>query len=232
MDGDLVKTIGKLVERVESLLTRQKVSAPTQRILIALAGVPGSGKTTISDVLIKELKRNGISNVAVLPMDGFHYTRTTLSSFPGPDEAFRRRGAPFTFNAAALVDLVALLKNTPVTTHDEPEIIIKAPGFDHARKDPIPDAIEISSRAKVVIIEGNYVLLDQEPWSRISTLVDDKWFVDVPVDIARERLASRHLRAGIETTIGAAIKRADENDIPNGEYIRSHLIEPNVRIIN
>jgi pantothenate kinase len=54
----------------------------------------------------------------------------------------------------------------------------------------------------------------------------------VPVDIARERLASRHLRAGIETTIDTAIKRADENDIPNGEYIRSHLIEPNVRIIN
>lgn len=54
----------------------------------------------------------------------------------------------------------------------------------------------------------------------------------MPVDIARERLASRHLRAGIETTIDTAIKRVDENDIPNGEYIRSHLIEPNVRIIN
>ncbi|KAG5757509.1 hypothetical protein H9Q72_014350 [Fusarium xylarioides] len=174
MDGDLVKTTGKLVERVESLLTRQTLSAPTQRILIALAGVPGSGKTTISDALIKELTKHGISDVAVLPMDGFHYTRTTLSSFRDPDEAFRRRGAPFTFDAAALLDLVALLKKTPVTTHSEPQIIIKAPGFDHARKDPITDAIEISSRAQVVIIEGNYVLLDQDPWSRISSMVDDK----------------------------------------------------------
>ncbi|KAJ4116999.1 hypothetical protein NW765_010412 [Fusarium oxysporum] len=232
MDGDLVKTTNKLNDRVERLLTRQKLSGPTRRILIALAGVPGSGKTTISDALIRELKKNGILDVAVLPMDGFHYTRTTLSSFHDPDQAFRRRGAPFTFNAAALLDLVVLLKKTPVTTDDEPQTIIKAPGFDHARKDPIPDAIEISSRAKVVIIEGNYVLLDQEPWSRISTLVDDKWFVDVPVDVARERLASRHLRAGIETTIDTAIKRVDENDIPNGEYIRSHLIEPNVRIMN
>lgn len=68
MDGDLVKTTGELVQRVERLLARQKLSAPTQRILIALAGVPGSGKTTISNALIKELKRNGISDVAVLPM--------------------------------------------------------------------------------------------------------------------------------------------------------------------
>lgn len=68
MDGDLVKATGNLVERVERLLAQQKLSAPTQRILIALAGVPGSGKTTISDALIKELKRNGISDIAVLPM--------------------------------------------------------------------------------------------------------------------------------------------------------------------
>ncbi|KAH7207824.1 P-loop containing nucleoside triphosphate hydrolase protein [Fusarium redolens] len=174
MDDELVKTTIKLTERVERLLTRQKLSAPTQRILIALAGVPGSGKTTISDALIKKLKKNSIPDVAVLPMDGFHYTRTTLSSFEDPDHAFRRRGAPFTFDAAALLDFVVLLKKTPVTADDEPQIIIKAPGFDHARKDPIPDAIEISSHAKVVIIEGNYLLLDQEPWSRISTLVDDK----------------------------------------------------------
>jgi adenylylsulfate kinase-like enzyme len=68
MDDELVKTTIKLTERVERLLTRQKLSAPTQRILIALAGVPGSGKTTISDALIKKLKKNGIPDVAVLPM--------------------------------------------------------------------------------------------------------------------------------------------------------------------
>lgn len=72
------------------------------------------------------------------------------------------------------MELVLLLRATPVTV-DEPEIIITAPIFDHAVKDPVADAIAISSRTKVVIIEGNYTLLDCEPWSKISQLVDDKY---------------------------------------------------------
>jgi adenylylsulfate kinase-like enzyme len=68
MDSDLARTTRKLGERVERLLNQQKLSGPTQRVLIALAGVPGSGKTTISDGLIKELKKKGISHVSVLPM--------------------------------------------------------------------------------------------------------------------------------------------------------------------
>jgi adenylylsulfate kinase-like enzyme len=68
MDSDLAKTTRKLGERVERLLNQQKLLGPTQRVLIALAGVPGSGKTTISDALIKELKKKGISHVSVLPM--------------------------------------------------------------------------------------------------------------------------------------------------------------------
>ncbi|KAF5596661.1 panthothenate kinase uridine kinase-related [Fusarium subglutinans] len=229
MDGDLVKTIGKLIERVERLLTRQKLSAPTQRILIALAGVPGSGKTTLSDALIKELEKNGISDVAVLPMVSDQH----ILKSPTPSNTFVTDIQLLGWvSSYSHLSLFLPRPERSISKTREPLIIIKAPGFDHAKKDPIPNAIKISSRAQVVIIEGNYVLLHQDPWSRISTLVDDKWFVDVPVDIARERLASRHLRAGIETTTEAAIKRADENDIPNGEYIRSHLLEPNARIIN
>ncbi|KAM5346112.1 hypothetical protein ACJ41O_009117 [Fusarium nematophilum] len=232
MGDNLAKTVTKLRERIERLLLQQKLSDPTQRILIAMAGVPGSGKTTISNALIQELNKYGIQDIAVLPMDGFHYSRAALSSFSDPAQAFRRRGAPFTFDAASLLELVLLLKKTPVTACDEPEIITKAPSFDHALKDPVADAVAISSQAKVVIIEGNYTLLDEEPWSSIAGLVDDKWFVDIPTDVARERLAARHLKAGIETSIDAALSRAEENDIPNGEYIRSRLIEPSVRIVN
>lgn len=59
-----------------------------------------------------------------------------------------------------------------------------------------------------------------------------RWFVDVPADVARERLAARHVQAGIEKTLELALLRADENDVPNGAHIRSNLIEPTIQILN
>lgn len=59
-----------------------------------------------------------------------------------------------------------------------------------------------------------------------------RWFVDAPVDVVRDRLAQRHLGAGIETSKAAAVARAEENDIPNGELIRSLLVKPDVIIEN
>ncbi|KAF2126457.1 P-loop containing nucleoside triphosphate hydrolase protein [Dothidotthia symphoricarpi CBS 119687] len=223
-----LEAILDLVRRIEKLLA----SASRQRILIALAGVPGSGKSTVSHALLAELALRNIHDVAVVPMDGFHYTRATLSTFEAPELAFRRRGAPFTFDAEAIVKLVKTLKTTPVTTGEEPEILVHVPSFDHAVKDPVQDAIPVSSRNRIIVIEGNYTLLNQSPWNEIAELSDERWFVDAPIEVVKERLAQRHLAAGIETSALAAIKRAEENDIPNGELIRRMLIKPDVTIEN
>ena len=98
----------------------------------------------------------------------------TLSTFDDPGLAFRRRGAPFTFDVEALLRHVLELKAMPVTDCDEPELIFHAPSFDHAVGDPVPEAIAISSRCKVVIIEGNYTLLNDEPWKKIAQIVDER----------------------------------------------------------
>jgi pantothenate kinase len=172
-----------------------------------------------------------------------------LSSFEDPDEAFRRRGAPFTFDVEAFLKLVQDLKHTPVTTEYERETILLAPSFDHAIKDPVQDEIVVSSRTRLVIVEGNYTLLDQNPWNQISQFCAEKyapsqilcsdgansnnrWFVDAPVQLVKERVAKRHLAAGIETSFEAALQRTEQNDIPNGEFIRSLLIKPDVVITN
>ncbi|KAF2997186.1 putative kinase [Curvularia kusanoi] len=237
-----------LVSRVEELLQRQ-VSNPRQRMLVALAGVPGSGKSTVSHDLIQALARRGIGNVSIVPMDGFHHTKKVLSQFDDPENAFRRRGAPFTFDAEAFVGLVKTLKTAPVTINDEPDQPIYAPSFDHAIQDPVENDIALSSRDRLAIVEGNYTLLDQKPWSEVTKYCDEKsvlltetykrqeltsirWFVDVPLEIVRDRLAARHLAAGIETSYDAAVQRAETNDIPNGDLIRSLLIKPDVTIYN
>ncbi|OSS44712.1 hypothetical protein B5807_10484 [Epicoccum nigrum] len=165
-------------------------------------------------------------------MDGFHHPKEVLAKFENPENAFLRRGAPFTFDAEAFISLVKKLKAAPVTTGGEPEQPIYAPSFDHAVQDPVVNDIAISSRNRVVIVEGNYTLLNQKPWNEITKLCDEKWFVDVPPETVRDRLAARHLAAGIETSYEAAVQRAETNDIPNGEMIRSLLIEPDVTIHN
>ncbi|KAH7384370.1 P-loop containing nucleoside triphosphate hydrolase protein [Phaeosphaeria sp. MPI-PUGE-AT-0046c] len=224
-------TILDLVKRVEKLLFCQ-ATEPRQRILVGLAGVPGSGKSTVSNALLAELAVRGVKDVAVVPMDGFHYTKKVLSTFQDAENAFRRRGAPFTFDAQSFVKLVENLMVSPVTTAMEPDVSILAPSFDHATKDPVEGSIVVSSRTRLVIVEGNYTLLDQAPWSDVARSCTERWFVDAPVDLVRNRLAKRHLAAGIETTMEAAVRRAEENDVPNGAMIRSMLVAPDLVINN
>ena len=97
-----------------------------------------------------------------------------MSAFEDPGLAFKRRGAPFTFDAEGCVKLVRLLKSTPVTVGNGDDLCIAAPSFDHALKDPVQEEIRISSRVRLVIIEGNYTLLKQSPWDQIAEICDER----------------------------------------------------------
>ncbi|KAI1495348.1 P-loop containing nucleoside triphosphate hydrolase protein [Biscogniauxia mediterranea] len=197
------------------------------RTLIALSGAPGSGKSTIAAEVTRRLNRlAGRQIAAAIPMDGFHYPRAHLDTLPNRDEAHARRGAHWTFDAAGVVSLARRLSSRAANKNDGDDAIIYAPGFDHAAKDPVADAIPIGREREIVILEGNWLLFDVGPWREIAGLVDDSWFVEVSAASARERVARRHLRAGIERTWEAAVRRAEGNDLPNGEEIRRRLVKP------
>lgn len=148
-------------------------------------------------------------------MDGFHLTRAQLSAMPDPDSAHARRGAAFTFDGPAFLSLMKQLR-APLT----PEMrTIYAPSFDHAVKDPVPDDIPIRPGARVVVLEGNYIALDKEPWREAAGLLDEVWFVEVEEAVARRRLVQRHVAAGIARDEEEAGRRADENDLVNGKEI-------------
>lgn len=150
-------------------------------------------------------------------MDGFHLTRAQLSAMPDPERAHARRGAEFTFDGAAFLALVQAVRSSP-----SPPLVLEtvyAPSFDHAVKDPVANDIAILPCHRIIVFEGNYVCLDKEPWRSAAALMDERWFVEVDFQTARRRLVKRHVKAGIAKDEEEAGKRADENDLVNGEQI-------------
>ncbi|BFZ61756.1 hypothetical protein YB2330_002831 [Saitoella coloradoensis] len=196
-----------------------------KRYLVAVAGSPGSGKTTIATQVIRKINEysqatSDIDMAGLIPMDGFHLTRAQLDAMPDPIEAHARRGAPFTFDPHKLKKLVERLREPIGST------AITAPSFDHAVKDPLEDDIHVLSTQRIIILEGNYLHLKDEPWCGIAAMMDELWYVDVDRDLARERLIARHLKAGLADTPEAAGARADSNDLPNGDYIKANSVKP------
>lgn len=214
--------IPQLCDRVHNDYLSKRESDSQPRYLISLAGVPGSGKTTFANAIAKRLST--FAKVVVLSQDGFHLYRSELTLMADPKEAFRRRGAPFTFNAQAFVNLISKLKDRSQT--------IKAPSFDHKLKDPIEDDIVIHGDVDIIIIEGNYVSLRDKYWDEIENFVDDTWFIKTPENLVRERIIKRHLNAGIAANEKEAAERADGSDMQNAHYIDGNSKPTKVLILS
>ncbi|KAA8917208.1 hypothetical protein TRICI_000659 [Trichomonascus ciferrii] len=194
---------------------------PQERLVIGVAGGPGSGKTTLAKAVGKLLNEEKAGEgevpfVAVVPMDGFHLTRAQLDEMKDPGEAHKRRGAPWTFDGQGVVAMVKKLKQ------QKRNEIVKVPTFDHEIKDPVPNGLEVNGATPIVMVEGNYLLLHEEPWSDIATYLDEKWLIRVDDDLARMRVAKRHVRAGISQTLDEGLDRVDKNDALNTALIRQH----------
>ncbi|TKY62398.1 ATP binding kinase [Spatholobus suberectus] len=207
---------------VTRLLPLVSVSSnPNHKVLVGLAGPPGAGKSTLAHEVAKRInklwpeKSSSFDSqvqpphvAIVVPMDGFHLYRSELDAMENPEEAHARRGAPWTFNP---LRLLTCLKNLRI--HGS----VYAPSFDHGVGDPVEDDIFVNLQHKVVIVEGNYLLLEDEVWKEISSLFDEKWFIDIDIDKAIQRVFKRHISTGKPPDI--AKRRVENNDRLNAEII-------------
>ncbi|KAL8727387.1 MAG: hypothetical protein Q9166_006059 [cf. Caloplaca sp. 2 TL-2023] len=219
------------VERLVNKAWKKYQETPaSQRFLVGISGIPGSGKTTLASLVARRLnQRHGEESpgcawqsiAAFVPMDGYHLSRAQLSAMPDPATAHARRGAAFTFDDKAFRELVKRLRE-PLCPESK---TIYAPSFDHATKDPVDNDIPIPTTARIVILEGNYVSLNKGRWKDAAGLMNELWFVDVAFDTARKRLVNRHIKAGIASTKEEADKRVTENDLVNAEEIVNGRLE-------
>ncbi|KAH1559876.1 hypothetical protein KXV68_002194 [Aspergillus fumigatus] len=210
----------------------QKANAHSKRrFLVAIAGIPGSGKTTTAVAVARLLNTQpSPKRTTLLSMDGFHLSRATLDLLPNREEAYIRRGAPWTFDAARFVQFIRRLRNWADSTPCASAETIYAPSFDHEAKDPVENGIAITDDTEIVIIEGNYLLLDEPEWREVAALVDYRVFVESDLQEARERVARRHVLAGIEKTLEDGFRRVDRNDYLNAITIQEKLITPDLVI--
>jgi pantothenate kinase len=155
------------------------------RFMVAIAGPPASGKSTTAHELQKALSAAGESAV-VVPMDGFHFDDAVLNA-----RGHRpRKGAPFTFDAAGFGHLLSRIRAR------EPDIAI--PVFDRSMELARAGADIVSGETRFILIEGNYLLLDEEPWTKLRPLFDFTVFIDVPHEELRKRLVQRWLDHGFD----------------------------------
>lgn len=173
------------------------------RLLVGVAGPPGAGKSTLADRLHEILTERG-QRSAVLPMDGFHLDNAILEQRGD----LPRKGAPHTFDVRGLADLLRAVKAGG-------EVFV--PVFDRSRELAIAAARCIAPEDRIVIAEGNYLLLDQGRWAGLADLFDLTVMVAPPIEELERRLIARWVRYGL--TPAQIEEKVEGNDLPNGRLV-------------
>ncbi|MGI5132879.1 nucleoside/nucleotide kinase family protein [Pseudonocardia sp. CA-107938] len=180
-----VRHLADLVQRARELVV------DGQRVILGITGVPGCGKSTLARCLMDSLASNppdGLSAgdwVAHVPMDGFHLAESELDRLGRLD----RQGAPDTFDAAGYV---ALLRRLAADCGD----VVYAPAFDRSHGLPVAGSIPVPPQARLILTEGNYLLLDHESWRPLRTMLDEVWFCDADENRRIQQLILRHIVFG------------------------------------
>jgi pantothenate kinase len=177
-----------------------------KRIAIGLAGGPGTGKSTLAAELVTMLNATHPGSAALVPMDGFHMRHAKLEAMGQTDY----KGAPHTFEGAEFVNFLQHLKNATG--------VVSGPGYSRKIEDVVEDAFAVQPEVRVLVAEGNYLLLSEWPFAGVRALLDYAVFIDVPRELVRQRLMKRHGEEGLFTPERNAA-HIERNDLPNYDLV-------------
>lgn len=200
---------------VTAILAR---AAETKRLIVAIAGPPGAGKSTVSAAICTAINDREANAAVVVPMDGFHLDNAILDA----RDQRKRKGSPPTFDCAGFEVLLKRLRA------GENDVVI--PLFDRKLDLARAGAAVVSGDQRILLVEGNYLLLDQSPWDRLAPLFDLTVFLQVDRIEMENRLVQRWL--GFGYNVGSAQRRALSNDIPNADLVLSASRPADFTVIN
>jgi len=171
---------GQNAMSLRDLVTRARGLGPG-RVLLGVCGAPGAGKSTLAERLVTTLGEEAV----YVGMDGFHLAQTELTRLNRAE----RKGAPDTFDAAGYVNLLTRLRAEQAET-------VYAPEFRREIEEPIAGAVPIRPEHRIVVTEGNYLLLPEDPWNQVRNLLTETWFLSPDETLRRDRLIARHRAFG------------------------------------
>ncbi|KQO79958.1 nucleoside triphosphate hydrolase [Rhizobium sp. Leaf262] len=214
-----MSTIDDNAHQIAALTLKRFKQENGRRVMIAIAGAPGSGKSTIAERVVAMLNDGAGLRAALFPMDGYHYDDAVL------DEMHRRKfkGAIDTFDVHGLRHMLERLKRNE-------DDVVAVPVFDRAIEIARAGGRLIPQSVDIIVCEGNYLLASQSPWNRLKPIFDLSVFVDVDEDDLRQRLRERWQNFDLDDA--EITRKVEENDLPNGLLVASTSLEPDLRVKN
>ena len=175
-----------------------------RRILAFLAAPPATGKSTLLQFLERlTQEQDDLTRIQTFGMDGFHHPNRYLETHTilrdGVEIPLKSiKGAPETFDVARLAAKLRAAKEgaTPF------------PVYDRRIHDVVPDALTVD--AEILLVEGNWLLLDEEPWQGLRTLADYRLRIDAAPELLRARLIARKVQGGLSEAEATAFYEASD----------------------
>jgi pantothenate kinase len=198
---------------IEELYARiDALTADGKRRIVGLTGAPGSGKSTLA----RQLAARSPERSVIVPMDGFHLANAELARLGRS----QRKGAEDTFDSAGYVALLQRLRDQRAGE------VVYAPEFHREIEEAIAGAIPVFPEHRVIVTEGNYLLLDSGHWSKVRALIDEIWYIEIDPELRLQWLVARHVRFGRDEA--AAREWVARTDEPNAALIASKRARANL----